>query len=158
VLGVVPADHCLDAGGRLGGQVDDQLVLHDQLIVGEAVAQLLGHTHSREGRGVHRRFVDLVTALALGFGNVHGCVGVAEQNLRRLPPGGKADPDRRGDPARMLRHLDRVLQRGQHPPGYVENTLRFPVDDDRELVNTQARGGVGPPRHAAQSPRDFDEQ
>ena len=134
------------------GGLDDRLVVDDELVVLERVAEVGFCGGALPGHGPDRLVEHLDLALAAaGLGEVHGGVGVAEQPSRlrssssstatpMLTPSWKEWPaTTNGD----CEHRHDPLREGQHEVAVVEL-----VAGDDELVAAEPRQGVGVPEHA----------
>jgi hypothetical protein len=127
--------------------VDDQLAGVDRagevLLEGGASAGGLGHSVG----------VDDHAVLALGLGQVHREVGVAEQRVGVAVAGvgGGGDPDTGADRDRSAVQGDRHGQAGQDALGDTAGGIGTTVDHERELVTADAGDDVARADAAAQS-------
>jgi hypothetical protein len=98
-----------------------------------------------DDRHVHLVLELLDAVLALPLREIHRQVGVAQELVARvtLDPKGDAHAHRRGD--LLTGHGDGLAQRLHQSRGHVHDlfTVRRVLDEDGELVTTEARGGVG---------------
>ena len=112
-FGVPPADQRLDPGHLAAPQAEDRLVDERQLVVFDCPLQVDLEVEALDYRRVHPGLEDRVAALATALGPVHGQVGVSQQGLGLLGPGG--DPDTGADEELALAQLERWLQRSEQP-------------------------------------------
>ena len=141
VLGVLPADQALGAAHAHVVEVDDRLVVDDDLVLQQGVADAAEHAQPALGVLVLLGGVDLVLGLGL-LGRVHGDVGAAQQRVGVLTVLREAgDADAGADLERQLvdheRLADRLEQaRDDHvQDGDVVGVLG---EQDPELVAAEA--------------------
>ena len=92
-LGVLPADQRLEPGDLAAAQADDRLVVEDQLVAFERVAQLALDLEPAQGAGPHLGVEELAARAAAFLGPVHGGVGVADQQVGARPARGRGPGD-----------------------------------------------------------------
>ena len=166
-LGVLPAQQRLHARHVAPGEVHDRLVAQRELVRVERALEVALELQPRERPGVHLGLEDLVVALAVVLGTVHGHVGVAQQLLgvagrgdaavaegnahaggdRDVPVLTVAWTGERDRHAQRVHHALRDLDRMQLALGVVH--------EDRELVGAEARSGVHGPHAVIQTASDL---
>ena len=143
-LGVVPAHERLgaDAGGRC--RVHDGLVVHDELVARQGVAQAGLGLQLVRGQDVHR-VVEHRPGAAAGLRVAHRGGRLADEVLgdrARVRPAARPDPWRlHRDPGRRPPHG--LLDREVHPLGELDGAVRpEPLARDEEPLPVAAGEGV----------------
>ena len=153
-----PARQRLEAGERLAVQRDDRLVVDLDLVALDRGQQLALELEPLDDLGLHAVLEDAVAALAVALGAVHRDVGLAQQ-LRGLVAA-DGDAERHLDVDLAAGDDDRRAQRGGDPLGHEHRLVDLTqvLQQHRELVAAQARGGVGAAQRLGDAPRDGDQQ
>ena len=161
-LGMLPAHERLHAGHVAPREVHDRLVAQRELARVERPLQVGLQLQAGQRAGVHLGLEDLVVALAVLLGHVHRRVGVAQQFLgvrgRDHVLVAEGDPDagrrasRRGRRARSAPSGSSITRLGDLDR--LQLALGV-VDQDRELVAAEARGGVDRAHAVLQAPSDL---
>ncbi len=156
----MPAKQCFDAGDLARHKIDLGLVMQDQLLAGDALAQVDEQRELMCRLLLRRGVADGVTA-AGALGNVHGHVGATEQLGR-----GRAVLGEQGN-ADARRYLDDFLfelEPDRTRPLDLEGDLRcggevgWPPGEDREFVSPEPGDRVGLPQRADEALGDLLEQ
>ncbi len=93
-----PAQQRLHPSDAAGAEVEDGLVVHGQLVMGERAAQAVLERDPLQGLGVHDGVEELVVVAALLLGLVHGGIRALDERLGvDAVLGEDADSDRCGD-------------------------------------------------------------
>ena len=160
---VLPAHERLHAGHVAPAQIHDRLVAERELAAVERPLQVALELEPGERPRVHVGLEDLVVALAVLLGHVHGRVGVAQQLLgvgladhRGVAEG---DPDAGRDRDVAVLERDRGLQGVHHALGDLDrlHLVLGLVQQDRELVAAEAGGRVDGPHRVLQAASDLPE-
>ena len=161
-LGVVPAHERLDRRDPAAGQVDGRLVVDHELVALERLLELGLQLEALERGEVHVRLEELVAALAAALGDVHGHVRVAQQLLGSLAgsAGARGDADARVHEGALPVDLERRAQRLDHAVGHAGRLggVGHVLEQDRELVAAESRGGVAAAQAVVDALGDRHEQ
>ena len=155
-LGMAPAQQRLHRSHAAGGDVEHGLVVEDELVLPDGMAEAALQGQALEGGGVERGRAELIVVATLLLRPVHAGVGVLDERIRVAPVlRVEADADAGG--GQELPVLD---EEGR--PQRVEDLLRDPRrvhhlghagEQQRELVPAQARYGVAFAQAGAQALR-----
>ena len=162
-LGMLPADQGLDAMHPPGREMQDRLVVEDELVGLDRLAQLAGHSHFLLHGVPEVPAEHLHPAAAAPLGRVHRKVGVSNQ-VGRPGSGGVAalrgrDPDARGQPSGAAVEVEGLVEDALETLGQCDSARRVtvPAEDD-ELVTTEPADGVLRPGPGDQPPGDLAQQ
>ncbi len=161
---VPPPDQRLEAGDLATGKGDHGLVVKEQLLAVDSLAQLLLELETAQGAGAHLGVEELRTGATLFLGPVHRRVRVADQHVRigRLASGRSGDRDPEAGADEVLGALDRVGVRecARDAIGDRDRLVLVgePIDQDAELVTAEAGDDVPGAQVRAQTRRDGTEQ
>ncbi len=139
----------------------DRLVEDEELVALQRAFEVDLEGEPGQRRGMHARFEDLDSVLAVALGHVHRHVGVAQQLVRGLVVAGRdGDADAGVDEQLLAAMLERRLEGGQQAFGDVERAGRVGrvLDQHRELVAAHPGDRVTGSQRAAQPLRHPDEQ
>ena len=158
---MLPAQLGLEAGQRLGGEVEDRVIDDLELLLVERGAQLALQRHPPVGVGAHLGVVDLDAVGARALGAVHGDLGVLQEPGRVLVGavvGGDADRGRQHDLPPGDR--DRRPHRAAHLLGQHGELARVGLveQEQRELIAPDARQRVLRPQVAGETAGDREQQ
>ena len=146
-LGMAPAQQRLDAGDGLVLEPDERLVMKLELLALERPLQVGAQLEAGHHPVVHGGLEQAVAALALGLGDVHRGVGVADQlvGVGGVPRLDDRDAEAGADDQVVVVELERAAERVEDPLGGLDRRLRVVdvLEQDRELVAAEAGGGVG---------------
>src|SRR5690554_2985821 len=78
---VLPANQCLDAGYLVGVQIELGLVVQNEFVIGQGLAQILVQFQPHHLPVLHAFHIELIGVAALLLGPVQGNVGVAQQGV-----------------------------------------------------------------------------
>jgi hypothetical protein len=151
-LRVVPAHQRLQPHHVAAGQLEHRLVADGELLLQHRLAQRCLEVQPLHRPVAHRRVERPHRAGAGRLGGVHRQVGVAQQLVGVAASGDR--PHAHAGPGVHLPagHLDRLAQVGGQPLGHRQR-LPFaadPVQQHRELVPAEPRGGVALPQPCPQ--------
>ena len=164
VAGVVPADQGLERGHLAAREVDHRLVVEDELVAFDPLAQLALGLEPAQRAGPHLGVEELAAGAAAFLRPVHRRVGVADQHVRVGGLAGRGTGD--GDPEAGG---DEVVGAGDHV-GLGEGRrdaigdrdrlvlVGETVDQDPELVAAEAGDDVPRPQVGPQPRRDRPQQ
>jgi hypothetical protein len=158
---VPPADEGLDSFDPSGGELDHRLVVQDELAVVDGALEIGLELQALQGGVVHRGFEHLVAALPRFLGHVHRNVGVPQELLGALGSArsrvGGRDADGGADEDLLALEVERALERREDPRcnlGGVDAVAAV-LEQDRELVPSEASGGVRLPERVLQALADL---
>ena len=161
-LRVVPPHERLGAARASAVDVDDGLVEDDELVPVDRAAQLAGDREAALRFFVHRGLEQHVARLAVALRDVHRGVGVA-QEIVRVVRVGAADRDADADARTSTWSSPTVSGSWNavlHAIGDLVDLRRDVdvLDQQRELVATEAGDGVAGPDHRREPGGDRDQQ
>ncbi len=136
-LGMLPAHQRLESRQLLGGQVDDRLVEHADLVLGERLAQIALQRDAVVAVGAHIGPEDLDSVGAAALGAVHGNLGLlVEIEMTGLAPVVDGDAERARQHDLLAGDLDGRAQRSAHALCQGRKLLRAMVggQQDCELI------------------------
>ena len=147
---VLPPHEGFEPFDLAGLQDDDRLVVQDELVAVDRSLQVGLQLEAAQRGVVHRRFEHLVATLACFLRHVHRDVRVAQQLFRAFGSGSARvvrgrDTDRRADEHFLVLELERAFERGEDPRRDLGrlDAVGGVLEEDRELVATEPRSGVG---------------
>src|ERR1700733_8579828 len=150
LLGMLPADACLESCHLACAEVIDRLVEQRELTVGECCVQLhLEHASSLD-HGAHVRVEQCVAVLAGGLGGVQRELGVAQQIVGvRVAAKRQANAGRHEEVGTEVRELERLVQSLDDASCECVQTrpAGSGLDQDHELVIAEATDGVAGAHH-----------
>ena len=159
---MIPAQQRFDASHFTGGEADARLIVQYQLLAAHRQSQKVFDRQPLLCLGIHRLRKKLIVVAPLGFGVIHGDVGVLHHRLRIVAVlGVDGDADRTRGVELMLADLDRSGQRGNH---FLGDALRLlPVawqvfKDDGEFITAESRHRVADTHTGQQSRRNALQQ
>ena len=160
-LGMAPAQQRLDADHRAVLQPHDRLVVQLELLGGERALQVGAQLQAGEHALVHGRLEQAVAALAVALGDVHRGVGVAD-HLVGVGAGlvlGDRDAEAAAQRDLLVAGDQRHGERLEDPLGGVGRLLAVldVLEQHRELVAAEARGGVGAADALVETARHLDQ-
>ena len=152
--GMLPAQQRFQAGQAVGLQAQLGLVIQQQLVALDGVAQVVLDELAAMGFGIQLRGEHLPAVLAAGLGLVQRQAGLLHQLLGMavgLDVAHQADGG--GDVDQLVGHEQRTAEQVQQLPGHFLGIHVGGVEQGGELVAGEARQtGLGPQR-VAQAPR-----
>ena len=160
---MLPAHERLETLDPSGRELDHRLVVQDELAVVDGALEIGLELQALQGGVVHRGFEHLVAALPGFLGHVHRHVGVPKELLGALGSArsrvGGRDADRGADEDLLALQVERSLERREDPRRNLRgvDAVAAVLEQDRELVSTEASGGVGLPERVLQALADLVE-
>ena len=144
---MAPAQQRLDAGDRAVLEAHQRLVVQLELLALERPLQVGAQLQARHDPVVHGGLEQPVAALAVALGDVHRGVGVADQlvGVGRAPGLGDRDAQAGADDEVVVLELERAADALEDPLGGLDRGRQVldVLEQDRELVAAEPRGGVG---------------
>ena len=161
-LRVCPSKQCFTGGDAPRGHLHNRLVVDQEFVAIERMAQLRFDAQTLHGSCMHVLIEELVTGLTvLRLGVGHGGVGVPHEILSglvrvRIERDTNAGASEYLAPPQFERRRHLSLNPGRDPGGL--RLLADAVEQDRELVPAESSHRVARSHAAAQAAADFDEQ
>jgi hypothetical protein len=143
---VVPADQRLHADDPPAVELDLRLVVDEELVAGQGLAELALEGHRAPGGEVHLGREEAIGVAARGLGPVHREIGVLQERPHGLAVGRKKRDADRGRDVHLLLVDDEGLGEGvaQAPGelGRIVDPAKRRLEDD-ELVGAEPGDAVG---------------
>ena len=160
-LRVIPAHQRFDADDRVGGELDDRLIVHDEALPFDGAAQIVFEREQLQRVRVHRRVEHAMTRFPFGLRAIHRRVRVADHVLGHVVlPRAERDADAGGGEDFVAAEHERHVERREDALGHGGRFERIfeIVEQHRELVAAEPRDGVAGPDRLAQHAADRDQQ